>query len=323
MQQQNTNKSSSKNIISQKRLRPNISQTEFVKISGLQQWKNCQNFIGKIVSLHITNKSLSPQEDGTQTSVVFLSGTVGDETGVIDFDFQEQRNTPHFKVDNLNLNNNLSHLKLTNCPNINQRYIRGEFLGVKNEEKDGNTIYIYTVKNAQGEVQSLATRRYITKFNVGEICTISRERRRQNNILNQQKTNLSRDHHARQSQKCHNGDIKNNQNKRNLIDERNQRQKLPIVNVKKNNEIRQTDIKSLILGKRGQVVYGQVTEVDVLSKQIGETTLHFVKGRIVDSKANIKFHIKKPCHFDLMVGKVQVSKILTIRLMKMVSTLLI
>ncbi|KAL4473525.1 hypothetical protein ABPG74_022389 [Tetrahymena malaccensis] len=65
----------------------------------------------------------------------------------------------------------------------------------------------------------------------------------------------------------------------------------------------QVSISDLIPGEKGQSITGQVTELTEHSKQIGERTLYFLKGRIADDKANIRFDIKKPNYLNIEVGK--------------------
>ncbi|KAL4442906.1 hypothetical protein ABPG74_010795 [Tetrahymena malaccensis] len=395
---------------SQRGQRPNFSETEPVKISGLQQWNNNQTVIGKIVSLNVETKVLPAKQDGPSSSLNYLKGTVGDETGVIDFDMAEKRDTPRFKVgdvvkfttvmnkgrqntegktgghyievkkygqyiilqdhniDNVNLNNNLSNLELTARPkNPNPRFIKGEFVGVKEVTTDGNTQYTYTVKNAQGEEQSLTIRNNITKLQQGEQATIYLNKRRSNSKghqggqkrshsqnNNRQNNNRDKRHNNSNNQqnKFNNNNSNNNngnnnnrrnnrsqssqnpRNNRNYDNKQENRNEnrgnrgdsnrenrngyrnnsqnnqrhgnnsLPQKSNNFNNYSNYTDISGLEPGKRGQNVCGQVIDATVFSKQIGERTLHFVKGRIADQKANIRFDIKKPNNFDIQVGEV-------------------
>ncbi|KAL4491364.1 hypothetical protein ABPG72_008020 [Tetrahymena utriculariae] len=432
--QQNKNKNPRNAHKNHNRQRPNFQETEPVKISDLQQWNNNQTVIGKIVTLNVENKPLPSKEDGTQSNMVYLKGTIGDETGVIDFDMAEKRDTPRFKVgdvvkfttvmnkgrqnnegkvgghyievkkfgqyiilsdrtiDNVNLNHNLSNLELTARPkNLNPRFIRGEFIGVQKEEKNGNTLYTYTVRNQQGEEESLTIKNNITKHKVGEQATISREIRRQNSRNHQsgQKTSQSLNNKGQhinieklynnqnnQNKQFNKNNSNNNENRNNQRSQSNQKRRYKsnenrqveegrgyrnnrersdnINNNNKNNNnnrdngngyrnnsqnnqryrnnslpprnnqnISYTDISGLEPGKRGQNVTGQVrinlklnhqlmhlnnskkvTEASVFSKQIGDRNLRFVKGRIADAKANIRFDIKKPNNLDINVGEV-------------------
>lgn len=52
-------------------------------------------------------------------------------------------------------------------------------------------------------------------------------------------------------------------------------------------------------GDRGQNFTGQIIEAETFSKDINGKTLFFVKGRVADNKANIRFDIKKPNNFEI------------------------
>nr|O43952.1 RecName: Full=G-quartet DNA-binding protein TGP1 [Tetrahymena thermophila]AAC48333.1 G-quartet DNA binding protein TGP1 [Tetrahymena thermophila] len=408
--QQNKNKNPRNAHKNHNRQRPNLQETEPVKISGLQQWNNNQTVIGKIVSLRTEDKSLPAKQDGTSTTMVYLKGTIGDETGVIDFDMAEKRDCPRFKendvvkftsvmnkgrqsaegkvgghyievkkfgqyiilsdhnINNVNLNNNLSNLELTARPkNPNPRFIKGEFVGVKEEEKDGNIQYTYTVRSKEGEEQSITIRNKITTLKVGEIHKIDRERKRSSSRPNHQggqrgnrshsqnnrnQRNRDKHHNSQNNQpnKYKNTSVQNNNNNKNQQRSQSQNQRPPRnydnrqggenrnnrqrnennrnnfngnghrVNNQNNQRNRnssyprnnnydhhhnqQTDISGLEPGKRGQNVTGQVIEVSEFSKQINDKTLHFVKGRIADENANIRFDIKKPQNLEIKVGEV-------------------